>query len=1028
LLYRFSDYELDAARRTLARAGRPVPIEPRPLELLLCLVEQRSRVVTTDELVSRIWPEVRVAAGSLPRCVWGARRAIGDDSEHQALIRTVRGRGYTFVAPVSVLVDPSRDAETSVGRRAELARAEALLHECAQGRGGTLLLSGEPGIGKTDTLKRITARAERSGLRVCLGRCREEQGAPAFWPWMQIVRPLVETFGDAALRRWLGPGGDDLGALVPGLHAQGEAQHGLAIGDSIQARFRLFDSAVRLIEHAARERPLLIGLDDLHRADATSLQLLDFLCTEIAELPLLVVGTYRDVQLARDGPRAALVAELLRKPTTSCLELPGLSLSDVTELVEARARSAATDAQIEALHALTGGNPFFLTQLLPLLEDGSFGGGAEPRSWAERLPSASKDAVAQQLDALSPECRDLLACASVIGRELSVRLLTSVASQAPPTVVAALDEASAARILAPDLETSETRRFAHALVREVLYDRLDPVRRSQLHLRVAQALESLHAGELEPHLSEIAHHLRCALPFGDERHARAYLVRAARWARSRLAYEEAIEHYTQALGLVHGDSAALARERCDLLTERGGAEMHIGLRDAARASLRRAAELAERLEDPLRLARVALAVTPSFTVVQTAVRDPVLVELLEKASERLGASEPALRARLLARLGFALRWDAPERYKELLARATSIADRVGDARARLETRSLRMLHNRGSEDHGQGEAPLIDAVASLAAELGDADVVLLAQAARIGVLLQHGDGIGAEREIGRYTQLAEELRHPQARWYAEMFVALRLQMAGRFVEAEQRARSYLTIGKRFQDANAMASFGSMLALIRLEQGRAHEMLPALEEMLRRYPTVPSWRAGLAMLSAAAGLARDARRELDLLAADGLDALCNGPVADCAMVILADVCDLIGDDRHAELIRERLLPYAGQMSIVGWGALCWGSMARALGWLAYRTGRWKESEDQFEAALALESKAGAEAWLAHTRFAFARMLCARRLPGDAEKARTLFRDARDAATELGMPFLARRMEAWSQSDDGRANLPVLEVEG
>ncbi len=332
----FGEYELDERLYELRRRGAIVKIEPKVFDVLAYLVRHRDRVVPKEELLGKLWPDEFVSDSVLPRCVTAARKAVGDDANRQRVIQTVHGRGYRFVAALdeSAAVDRRlgadrwcgpegggvRPSAVFVGREDALASLETAFADAVGGRGRLVLLVGEPGIGKTRTAEEFARRAIEAGASVLTGRCYEGEGAPAFWPWAQVVRACV---GAGSSERETAA---DLAELLPDFRENVAA-------DALpaeQARFRLFESVTAVLKGAARAQPLVLILDDLHYADKPSLLLLVFLARELRGARMLVIGTYRDVEVAppppargrarRSGARARLPARSparARRATTS---------------------------------------------------------------------------------------------------------------------------------------------------------------------------------------------------------------------------------------------------------------------------------------------------------------------------------------------------------------------------------------------------------------------------------------------------------------------------------------------------------------------------------------------------------------------------------------------------------------------------------------------------------------------------------------------------------------------------------------
>src|SRR6266487_2566277 len=417
-----------------------------------------------------------------------------------------------------------------VGREAELAALSADLDAAAVGRGGVVLLAGEPGIGKTRLAEELAAQATARGALVLWGRCWEGEGAPAFWPWVQVVRAYVQAGDPAALRHDLGAGAADIAQVVPAVRDLLPDLPAPLPAEPEAARFRLFDSLAGFLRAAAERRPLLLILDDLHWADAPSLALLRFAGRELEDAGLLVVGIYRHGELGAQHPLLATLADLTRGQRRRRLLLGGLDQREVASFVALVAGVQPSPGLAAAVHEQTDGNPFFVTEVVRLLaSQGRLGPGQPGAPLAAGLPEGVKAVIAERLGRLSEGCRRVLEVAAVIGRDFGLRVLQPVCGLDGERLLGLLEEAEAARVVGAVSGGLGRWRFAHALVREVVYEDLPAARRVGLHGRVGEALEALCAADPGPRLAELAHHFVAAAPGGQV--ARA--VRAATLAGRR---------------------------------------------------------------------------------------------------------------------------------------------------------------------------------------------------------------------------------------------------------------------------------------------------------------------------------------------------------------------------------------------------------------------------------------------------------------------------------------------------------------
>ncbi len=381
------------------------------------------------------------------------------------------------------------------------------------------------------------------------------------------------------------------------------------------ARFRLFDSVATFLRNAARTRPLVLVLDDLHAADAPSLLLLEFLAGELDGSRVMILGAYRDTEVGAGHPLSATLAEVARARSTRRLVLGGLSEAAVGRYIELATGMAAPESLVAALHRGTDGNPLFLTELASLLSDERLlDEGAMERL---PIPPGVHDAIGNRLRRLSPDCRSLLGLASGLGREFSLAALERVSPVRGGALLALLDEARAASVIGAVPGAQGRLRFSHALVRDALYEQLGAARRTRLHAEIGEALVSLYATDPEPHLAEIAHHFFEAAPGGDRDRAIAWAIRAGDRAIRLLAYEEAVRLYGLALAALDSKPEADEPARCELLLALGEAQARSGEMVLAKETFAAAAVVATRLGSSELLARAAIGYGGRFVWVRS---------------------------------------------------------------------------------------------------------------------------------------------------------------------------------------------------------------------------------------------------------------------------------------------------------------------------------------------------------------------------------------------------------------------------
>jgi len=822
---------------------------------------------------------------------------------HQQILR----QDASLLAPAAV-----HGRELLVGRDDEQRELWAAVADAVAGRGRVVLLAGEAGIGKTRLAEEAAAYGAARGAVAVWARAYEDESPPPYWLWEQILRGL----------------GEDPSAVFS---AGGEHD-----------RFRLFDQLSTRLRATARDRPLVVVLEDLHWADPASLLALQFVARTIRSARMLLIGTYRGADVDRTHPFTPILRQLQRERLCDDLQLPGLDADGVGALVHAADADAAL---VATLHDQTGGNPFFVREILRnLAETGEV-----------EIPRGVRDVLAQRLARLSAACNELLTAAAILGT-FSDPEIGRMLDVDRATLLASVDEALAAGVL---VEAGFGRHaFSHALLRETLDAGLDTVRRVDLHRRAGEALESVYADDVEPHLGELAHHFAEAARGGDVRKAIDYCRRAAEWATKQLAYEQGAQHLGKALQLLALEENVSRRERCDLLLTLGDAYWRSGAFRKARRTFRDAAELARSLGDWTALARSALGYAGGAGFDIT-LRNDFLAELLEDAIASLPAGETLLRARLQARLAQAL-IAYPERARESEA---LVADALAHARADDATLAYVITSAYLARWTPESVATATELV-ELGTRLRNDGHRLNGLSWRIQAYAEVGDIDGIDADLRDWEQIFERRPVPYARWGLLLLHAMRALLGGDVVEGRRLAELALESGQSDDNPNAVQIFAiQSIGLARIE-GVTDELLQMAEAMLEQYPTVAGWRAIVSTLYARSGREDDARRELRRIADAGFENVPRDLVWTSALAFSSETAALLGDREAAAVLYPLLEPLGHLHVVLGW-ALYDGSIARRLALLALTLGRLDAAQAHYAAAIEAERRMGALAALAQT---------------------------------------------------------------
>ena len=923
-------------------------------------------------------------------------------------------RGEPGLAPPSVVTRAS--SSVFVGRDDELQVLRSALRDALSAQGRLVLLAGEPGIGKSRLADEIAEEARGKGATVLWGRCWEAGGAPAYWPWLQSLRPLVRALPPEQLRTDLGEGMSDLAEVLPELKRVLAKRRPTEATDPQSARFRLFDAVASLLRSAAQTKPLVLVLDDVHLADTPSLLLLEFVAGELRDGRMLVLAAYRDTELAEGDPLTETVTRLLGHPVTR-LSLGGMSQSEVARLIELTTGRAPGKSLVAAVLEKTDGNPFFVREVIGLLASEALL-DRPPGLWRLGVPESVRQVIARRLSRLSEATNDVLALAAVLGREFDVGALQTLCGARRNDLLQALDEAIAARFVNEVPRGIGRLRFSHALVRDALYDELPIARRVRLHREAGEALEHHYVGDLDPHLAELAHHFTLAAPGGEPAKAVAYARRAGDRAVRMLAYEEAVRLFDLALETLKLQPVVEPRLRCELLLSRGDAQGRAGDEPGSKETFLAAASIARSLTSGELLARAALGYGGRFLWARAGT-DPHVVSLLAEALAALGEQDSPTKVRVMSRLAGALRDEFDRQPRDALSQAAvDMARRLGDPETlayALDGRCFAIFWPENPEER----LALAEEWMAVAEGCGDRERAQHARfVGRIGVPLELGDLATVRSELESLGRLTMELRQPAQLWIMTVTRATLALFEGRFEEAEELIEEALRLGESVQASDAVLSHTVQLFTLHLLKGG----IEASEEPIRRsivdYPARPMFRCMLALLLLELDREDEASAAFKELAERSFTALPPTNEWLFSLGFLADVAHGLGERADANVLYELLLPHAARNACTP-DYIATGSVARSLGVAAATSSRWREAEHHFGQALRANTDMLARPWAARTAYDWAAMLLRRNEPGDRERASELLGQAVGAARELGMePLLerARRLaEAPSRGD-------------
>jgi hypothetical protein len=883
-----------------------------------------------------------------------------------------------------------------VDRFRELAELEAALADARTRHGRVLLLAGEPGIGKTRLAEVVSEVGAAKHMIPLWGRSWETAGAPAYWPWTQLLRKLISTRDRASLElevgsgaRWLAQVLPELCDLLPGTVASAQA--------SEKTRFAIFDAVATFLRRAASSDPLVIVLDDLHAADPASLLLLEFVARGIAESRILLLGTYQEAAARRRPEVEKLIGTLSRETPT--IALGGFEEEDLALLVEYRTGGRWSPELVKALHRATEGNAFFTNELIGLLAtEGELTPTVDATGQQHfPLPDTVRETIRRRFEPLEEETMAALEVAAVIGREFRSSTVERVIGG---PALDSFDAAVSAGLVRRVPRTIDRFRFTHNLFRETLYAELSASRRIDLHRAVGEAHEAIY-GEVPEHFAERAHHFAEAASAGYAAKALEYATKAASEAMRLYAYEQAAELYQLAL-----DAAELLdpdpERRAELMLAKGKARRG-GDHTGATETLLAAAEAARGLEDPRLFAEAALSVRAFPRGIGVISEQPTAV--LTEALERLEGGDSALRARVMSRLAVSMYYwpDSENRRTALAEEALALAEELDDP-ATLANVLTNAQYATGSPTTTERDLAWMKKLLDLARQIGDPEAELIGRNRQIDLLIEIDDLPAAEAAVRALEQSVTESTDPRMHGYLCLQRARLEVIAGRFERAEQLNAEASGEGLRLRDPLLIGLARDQISALRWTQGRLDEIEGAVRESASLRATLV-WPTALALLQYDLGKEADARRHLEQVVAEDRDLpLYNDWMI--MMALLSELCVRLHDAGRAKTLYERFAPFAGRNVITIQAAFI-GPVTHSLAILAGAQGDVELAHMHFEQAREAAARLDAPAVLMRAQLAESDLLLSRDEPDDHERGVELLADGLRIAEELGLDRIAEQ---------------------
>jgi tetratricopeptide (TPR) repeat protein len=895
-----------------------------------------------------------------------------------------------------------------VGRDAERNELFARLDRAVGGHGGLVLIGGEPGIGKTRLTEALLEEGRARGCMCLVGHAYEMEGSPPYVPFIEMLEYSARVVPPAALRHALGDSAPEVSKLMPELRQMFPDIPAPLQVPAEQQRRLLFNGYRDFVERSCRMAPIVTVLEDLHWADDSSLQLLMHLAPVMASWPILVIGTYRDVELDVNRPFAKVLESLVRQRLATRMALRRLPAEGVSDLLSAMSGGMTPPPSLSRIiFSETEGNPFFVEEVFQhLKEEGRLFDDAgewrrDMRVETLDVPEGVRLVIGRRLERLSEQSRRVLTTAAVIGRSFSLALLEAVEGAGrEDEVLDAVEEAEQAHLVASQRAGRETRYlFAHELIRQTLAESLSMPRRQRLHSKIADAIERVYASTVDKHSSSMAHHLYQAGAASDPDKTTTYLLAAADEARAASASEDALKFVDQALSLWDDDRTARVAELHD---RRGRILRSLGKPEEAIKEL----NLAVERWDPLTHvdALVSSATELGYTYLWQAELPPaskIATEVLARVSHATAEQRYPLllcNAMLVSGTGNCAGGMALLEEADAIRRASK--NPMFDLFALAAEAHCRwtMMDLAGADAASRKAAAGFDA-AGLPWQAADVAYMQIAFSIYRGQLptAAESDAIDARASrIGHTIALGiNQLFRSYAAWYR-----------GEVAAAERMCRDAVAQSRAVQ--NRWGYFtGLFSGFMSIMQGRLDEGLALVDEAIRWEPDtywcgqsrrLRFWALAHSSPDKALALWEEFKQApLNTAVPNPFGAWLNNAVVVPTLATLG--------------LRDEAAAYAGNIEAIldrGIVALAWTTSTWQAAGVATGCARdWDKSEAYFHKALELAEAMPLRPEAASARASFADMLRHRDRPGDRERARVLCNEAESLASALGLRIIEQR---------------------
>jgi class 3 adenylate cyclase/tetratricopeptide (TPR) repeat protein len=899
-----------------------------------------------------------------------------------------------------------------VERDAERARLRRLVDDALVGRGRLALVAGEAGVGKSRLVAEIGDEAQARGMRVLTGHCVEMSGTPPYLPYVEIIEQVISSpRSSVALREALGDVAPEIARIAPALRrAFPEIPPPIELPAELARRY-VWNSFGEFVGRAAQRQPLLLMLEDLHWAGESTLLLTEYLAPLLPDMPVLVLGTYRDDEVDLHHPLARVIGQLGRRRLVEQVSLRRLSFDGVRAMLRGLAGQPAPEQLARLIDRDTEGNPFFVEEVyLHLVESGVLldeHGRMRADLQLDELsvPESIRLVLGQRVGRLATSTREVLVAAAVSGRVFASELVGEVAGAGPDQLVDAFDEAEGARLIAPGKTAGELM-FSHELIRQTLLAGISAIKRERLHLQAATAISHLYTDDLDARAGELAYHLSHAGRSGDRASLVHYLTIAGERAFDAAAFDDAVGYFEKALSLMPDDGQL---GRAQLLERLAMALRSVGLWELALGTMNDALDRYEALGQVEAIGRLGWAMV--YQLVWTA-RLVEGVQVGQRTLAALSSAPSADKARLLSALGWAISISGDYvAATTTFDQARALAEQVGNERALADVLHMQTLHHLAYTELAEGVR-----IGLRAAEVFEQERALW-DLCSVQAFVVYQDGALGSREqatslADKTLGLAERLGHLGAAFMVLMDRIRVAAMLGDLPQVDALGPQIVDIGER--GGLPWRYIGHLyLGLAAHWRGNGERAEAELRNAVQLEP--PTVYAGQCTSLLARHLAHLGRGDevMELFKSaqtqsklPSLDRV-NGIGSWSCMLGFVEALYLCGLHEEAAALSplmERVLEH-GTTWLTYDGRL----LETRAGLVAAAARRWDEAERQFGIAREVAGQMRNRLELADLGRLHARMLLDRGGEGDHERAAEMLQDALSAYRTFGMPAYAAEAE-------------------